>query len=346
MLLSFLLIYSVPALAEVSVGGKVEANINTVFSDDGDLKTFQEEKLNLELFLPVKGDTEANFEIDLSNQSDGGVKTRLKKLYLENHFSNFDLSLGRQPISWSFGSLLNPVDFSLGAEAMDEDTSAKNVDAAELYYPFNWNTSFTSVVGIPNTGKTKVGVRGRTYYKGYDLSLNYVNDATDKDMSRVGISAKGDIASVGAYGAVGYYFEQKAPTYLIGIDYSFFLNDVNKITVQAEYLHDQADFLESVLGEMLSLDGASIANLQVPRDLLAIMSKYDIDDFSSIKAFVVTSPLDDVSTLLGGEYHSQLNSNLDFKVTLSTLTSKNKVWNIDKSDLYKGQLGVSFEYSF
>ena len=74
-----------------------------------------------------------------------------KKLYLKNRFDNFHLTVGRQPISWSFGSLLNPVDYTLGAVALDEESSSKYTDAVLVYVPINWNSG-VDIVGLLSLG--------------------------------------------------------------------------------------------------------------------------------------------------------------------------------------------------
>ncbi|GAB6100731.1 hypothetical protein JCM16358_26100 [Halanaerocella petrolearia] len=306
--LILLILLSSPVLARVKVGGKVDTSIITSLNDK-DSQNFLQNKLNLNLMLPVSGNTEAKFEVDLFNGiKNNKLNSQLKKLYIANHFSKFDLTVGRQPISWSFGSLLNPVDFNLGAEAMNEESNNKSIDALEVYYPINWNSSITGIAAFPNNnaGDIKVGFRGRTYYQGYDLSFNYVADKdVNNNRQRIGITGKGDLGPIGAYGAVGYYFDFQEAAFLAGIDYSFLLNDINRLTLQGEYLRYEADVLQGMLASIGS-------NLNLGKDLVTVMITYELDDFSSISSYVIVDSQQEL--ILGGEYKSQLNSNLDFRL--------------------------------
>ncbi len=227
---------------------KLTTSLINIIDNEGQLSTYLQEGLDLELFLPSFDDTQAKFEIYLySNPLSGGFDYLIKKLYLKHKFEKFHLTVGRQPISWSFGSMLNPVDFSLGAMVMDEETGAKYQNAIEGYVPLNWNTSISVVAAFPeNSQDIKWGLRGRTLIKGYDLTLNYVQEPEKEIMGtitpaskRIGLTTKGDLGPFGVYGALGYYFSENNDgsfAYLIGGDYSYFFEAGNKIYFQLEYL--------------------------------------------------------------------------------------------------------------
>ena len=174
-----------------------------------------------------------------------------KKLYLRRKFDRFHLTVGRQPVSWSFGSLLNPVDYTLGAVALDEENNSKYTDAVEVYTPLNWNSSLSLVTSFPagfdlEAEKMKWGVRGRFGVKGYDLTVNYVREAAVLagaaaeltglreaggavgdvaallpgilPRQRAGFAFKGDLGEIGFYGAYGHYFGDggSSNSYLLG----------------------------------------------------------------------------------------------------------------------------------
>ncbi len=116
----------------------------------GNISGYLQESLDLELFLPSFDDTQAKFEIYLyNNPLSGGFDYLIKKLYLKHKFEKLHLTVGRQPISWSFGSMLNPVDFSLGAIVMDEETGSKisgryrRVYALKLEYQYLSSSCFS-----------------------------------------------------------------------------------------------------------------------------------------------------------------------------------------------------------
>ena len=224
----FLLVL-IPVSAKIDIGGEVNTSLVGILDNQGNISGYLQESLDLELFLPSFDDTQAKYEIYLYNHPlSGGFDYLLKKLYLKHKFEKFHLTVGRQPISWSFGSMLNPVDFSLGAMVMDEETGSKYQNAIEAYYPINWNSSITAIAAFPNGFENmKWGLRGRTMLEGYDLTLNYVREPEENSAEtmipvsqRIGISAKGDLGPFGIYGALGYYFVigkffQKVPPILI-----------------------------------------------------------------------------------------------------------------------------------
>src|SRR5690554_1207822 len=166
----FIFVPPTPALA-VEAGGKMEVLSSGVLSDKGDFQDEMiEDSLDLEFFLPRPGETEVNYAFRVGNplQSLTAGKEAsyfTKKLYLKRKFDPFHLTVGRQPVSWSFGSLLNPVDYTLGSVALDEENNSKYTDALEVYIPLNWNSSFSLVTSFPagfdlEKEKMKWGFRG------------------------------------------------------------------------------------------------------------------------------------------------------------------------------------------
>ncbi len=102
------LLMPIPSSARIDIGGELTTSLINIIDNEGQLSTYLQEGLDLELFLPSFDDTQAKFEIYLySNPLSGGFDYLLKKLYLKHKFEKFHLTVGRQPISWSFGSMLN-----------------------------------------------------------------------------------------------------------------------------------------------------------------------------------------------------------------------------------------------
>ncbi len=323
-----LTLLALPVQAAVKVGGEVSTSFTTSILE-GKNESGIGESLNLELLLPIEGDTEANVDFSFDNNGNIGVN----KLYLEHHFDNFDLSMGRQPISWGFGSLLNPVDFNLGAEVMDEETGSKNVDAIEFYYPLDWKSSITLVTAnTANNQEMRTGLRARTYFEGYDLSFNYVYDQS----SRLAFSGKGDLGAIGAYTSLGYYFGPEVEVILLGGDYSFYPNGTNQMTVQLEYLHDGAG--------VFSLMYPYIGGLNtVDANFINAITTYSIDDFSSVSLSGIVHP-EDTSMILIPKYQNQLGNQIEMTIDGSLLLG-------DDTDLfghpsYLGSLDIEFSYAF
>lgn len=355
----FLLVL-IPVSAKIDIGGEVNTSLVGILDNQGNISGYLQESLDLELFLPSFDDTQAKFEIYLYNHPlSGGFDYLLKKLYLKHKFEKFHLTVGRQPISWSFGSMLNPVDFSLGAMVMDEETGSKYQNAIEAYYPINWNSSITAIAAFPNGFENmKWGLRGRTMLEGYDLTLNYVREPEENSAEtmipvsqRIGISAKGDLGPFGIYGALGYYFKDNDDgdlAYLIGGDYSYFFEAGNKIYFQLEYLSIKKDNLFSILGSFFS--GNITNNLDNQVGLLLGLLNYEINEFSQVSLMAISS-LNDGSMIIMPGYHNQLNNNLSFDLNLAIYSGKEgTLFGSTVSEVAqqmpKGMIEVGLSYSF
>ena len=350
----------IPVSAKIDIGGEVNTSLVGILDNQGNISGYLQESLDLELFLPSFDDTQAKYEIYLYNHPlSGGFDYLLKKLYLKHKFEKFHLTVGRQPISWSFGSMLNPVDFSLGAMVMDEETGSKYQNAIEAYYPINWNSSITAIAAFPNGFENmKWGLRGRTMLEGYDLTLNYVREPEENSAEtmipvsqRIGISAKGDLGPFGIYGALGYYFKDNDDgdlAYLIGGDYSYFFEAGNKIYFQLEYLSIKKDNLFSILGSFFS--GNITNNLDNQVGLLLGLANYEINEFSQVSLMAISS-LNDGSMIIMPGYHNQLNNNLSFNLNMAIYSGKEgTLFGSTVSEVAqqmpKGMIEVGLSYSF
>lgn len=317
----FFLLGAIPISAKIDMGGELAASLINIVDNEGQISTYLQAGLDLELLLPSFDNTQAKFEMYFfNNYISGGFDYLIKKLYLKHKFEKLHLTVGRQPISWSFGSMLNPFDFSLGAVVMEEETGVKYQDAIEGYVPLNWNTSVSVVAAFPgNSQDIKWGLRGRTVIEGYDLTLNYVQEPAMKIIGtiiptskRIGFTGKGDLGPLGIYGAVGYYFKDNNDAdlaYLIGGDYSHFFEAGNKVYLQLEYLSMKKGNLSSILGPFFP--GNISDNSDENVGLLLGLANYEIDEFSQISLMTVSS-LNDKSMIIMPGYRNQLSNNLSF----------------------------------
>ncbi|RCW57378.1 MULTISPECIES: hypothetical protein [Halanaerobium] len=311
-------ILSVPVTA-ADIGGKASLISNFTYLDS-ELDNNLTAELELEWFLPY--DFPLNIQnravISLAEAREDNFELWFKKLYLKEKLGPFDLSLGRQPISWSYGALINPVDYSLGAENLEEESRAKFVDGIELYYPINWGSGLTFVASnLENQKDHKWALRGRTTFKGYDLSLSYVNTPVEAaaDLERYGLTAKGDLGPVGIYGAYGLWQSDEIDykIYQLGTDYSYHYLAGSQLYLQAEYLR-----LEGLEGDISAFDlfslesstaAANSSDIKSSLDFINTNLSYEIDEFSSIGIMTV-SYLDDGSTLFIPNYSYLFSSNL------------------------------------
>lgn len=300
-----------------------------------------------------------------------------KKLYLKHKFDRFHLTVGRQPVSWSFGSLLNPVDYTLGSVALDEENNSKYTDALEVYIPLNWNSSFSLVTSFPagfdlEKEKMKWGFRGRFGVKGYDLTVNYVLEAESigkvMDQStevgdsgeaagnvvgllpgilprqRAGFAFKGDLWDLGIYGAVGHYFGdgvQSSNSYLLGADYSYTFNYNTTVTLQLEYLGVELKFLEPAQRAAL----LKMENDDERIDLLTGAFSYPLDDFSTVSLITLVN-LDDGSLFLTPEYQTTLPGNFDLTVNATVFLGGDDTLLAPGGEIPQAAFSVMLSYPF
>jgi hypothetical protein len=315
--LGLILMLIAPALA-ADIGGKASLISNLSYSDS-ELDNSLAAELELEWYLPYDSplDIQNRAVISLDEAAEDKVDLWFKKLYLRQKVGPLTAKLGRQPVSWSYGALVNPVDYSLGAENLEEESRAKFVDGVELYYPINWGSSLTFMASDVEGKEHKWSLRGRTTLRGYDLSLSYVRTpvVNSADFERYGLTAKGDLGPLGVYGAYGLWQSDEIDydIYQIGTDYSYHFLSGSQLYLQGEYLR-----LEGVEGDISSFDffnlGAaaeaeSSSDLKNNLDFLNTNLSYEIDEFSSIGIMTV-SYLDDGSTIFIPNYSYLFGSNL------------------------------------
>lgn len=316
-------------VSAIEAGGEYEVVVNGVWGESN-FDSSISENLNLDFFLPRIANNEIQYAFRISNPvqdllADESASYFTIKLYLRRRFDNFNITVGRQPVSWSFGSLLNPVDYTLGSVVMNDETNSKYTDALEAYIPINWNSGLSVVASYPDGfskdfNEMKLGVRGRMGIQGYDLTLNYVQESENRHYNldlperRVGFSFKGDLGDTGIYAALGHYFDDEVDSsnsYLLGLDYSYNLDYYTKISMQLEYLRLDNSNLSSLLGPFI------LINTEKERlDLLNGSITYPIDDFSSISLMTIVN-LDGSNLILIPGYQNTLPGNIDLDISCS-----------------------------
>ncbi|GAB4112924.1 MAG: hypothetical protein Kow00103_03620 [Candidatus Caldatribacteriota bacterium] len=355
------LLATVQIFAKIDVGGELTTSLINIIDEEGKIFPYLQGSLDLELFLPSFNSTQPKFEIYLfNNPIDGSFDYLIKKLYLKHKFEKLHLTIGRQLISWSFGSMLNPVDFTLGAVVAEEETLAKFQNALEIYVPLDWSTSLSLVAALPeNSEEIKWGLRGRTNLEGYDLTLNYVREPEIDFMGtilpasqRIGFTVKGDLGPIGIYGALGYYFKNNNDNgnlaFLIGGDYSYFFEAGNKIYFQLEYLSLKKENLSSILGAFFV--GEISNNLNENVGLILGMINYEIDEFSQVNLMTISS-LNDGSIIIMPGYRNQLSNSLSLDLgTAIYFGQEDSLFGPNTSEGVqlkpKGMISIGLTYSF
>lgn len=370
----FTFVSATPVLP-IEAGGEIQVSFSGALAEDGDFTDDRlADHLDLEFFLPSLGETEVSYAFWIGHPLQGLTAGKeasyfTKKLYLKHKFDRFHLTVGRQPVSWSFGSLLNPVDYTLGSVALDEENNSKYTDAVEVYFPLNWNSSLSLVSSFPagfdlDTEKMKWGVRGRFGVKGYDLTVNYVQEADFADLEepggavnnmvallpsilprqRAGFAFKGDLGDLGVYGSYGHYFGdgvKQSNSYMLGADYSYTINYNTTITMKLEYLGVELKFLEPAQRAAL----LKMEHDDERIDFLTGAFSYPLDDFSTISLITMVN-LDDDSLFLTPEYQTTLPGNLDLTVNTTVFLGDDGTLLAPGAEMPQAVFSVMLSYPF
>ncbi len=280
--------------SEITLGGELNSSLTAFYTEEAGFSLLPETSLDLELFVPSWKDNEIKCAAHLfAGVTEGQTGYFWKKLYWKHKFKKLHLTIGRQLISWFFGSLLNPVDYELGALALEQEFSVKYQNALEAYCPLNWNTSISLVVSHPGDARDwKIGLRGRALINDFDITAHYILEHISPgaaDDYRFGITAKGDVGSFGVYGSISYYSTEKANSFLAGLDHSFFFPAGNQLYLQAEYLNIPRTILPNITGSVIFAPEEEPDNNNNNITLLAGNTTYKIDEFSSIGISVLYS---------------------------------------------------------
>ncbi len=312
-LLSLVVFNRAGQASDITLVGQLNTSLTTLYTEQTGLSLLPQANLDLELLLPARNNNEIKCAgYVFTNIAEKSVDFFWKKLYWKHRFDNFHLTIGRQPISWSFGSLLNPVDYTLGAVTLEKELNLKFQNALELYYPINWNTNLSLVTSLEKEDLSgKFGLRGRTLIRDFDITIHYIQENIkigEIGDYRFGFTAKGDIGKFGVYSALGYYSEEKAYSLLAGFDYSYFFPAGNQLYIQAEYLNIPPKILSKIVGSLIFLSPE-----EKNTHLLAGNISYKIDEFSSIGVATLYSYSNNSLSLLP-TYTNQLSTNCSLKI--------------------------------
>lgn len=331
LLVFFLFIYSSSIIAsDISFGGQIDASLMAYKNIELGFSFLPQANLDVELFLPAWSHYEIKCEgyffTDIAKEK---VSFFWKKLYWKNKFEKLHISIGRQPISWSFGSLLNPVDYTLGAVALDRDNNSKYQNALEVYFPINWNTSLSFIASIPNNSNDlKMGIRGRTLINDFDVTVHFIQEqftSTKEGQQRLGLTAKGDLGPFGIYSALGIYRKKELSfSFLTGLDYSYFFQAGNQLYFQIEYINMPPEVFSQITGSLL-IQEEKVGDENI--NLLVNHSSYQIDEFSSI-SLTSLSNFNEGSNLIISEYSNQFNTNTTFRVQAGMMIESKQDLNL------------------
>lgn len=281
-----LIIFLLSFFSEASAGviaGKLESTALGSLNEEDEISVSFWNSARLEFILPRGDRVSSRFELDVF-ESGGVSDIFIRSLYLRRRADNYHLTLGIQPVSWSFGSMINPADYTPGAEVGDTERRGKFISGAELYIPTGWNSGISLVASaIENSSRIKSGLRMRGGIRGFDLSAGIINEPENEGNStrnRAVFSIKGDIGPLGIYTAGGaIWMRDEYPdadsALMLGGDMSFNVFDIYRLMVQGE-------FMSAPSGYINELTGASLDTEEKREELAAASVSFAVDDFTTI----------------------------------------------------------------
>ncbi|MGM0420001.1 MAG: hypothetical protein ACQEQG_03300 [Bacillota bacterium] len=289
-----ILVVSGPAEA-VDIGGEINVNAGLIYPSTGDISTSISAEAELELYLPTSETLEPRLVVQGGIRNQGQTDFSFKYLYLRSRLNSSHLTLGRQPVSWSYGAIINPLDFGFGIEGLADRSITPGIDGARYYHSLGSGRSFQAVISWPDlTGEFTdlgYGARLRLPGQGYDFSLNAVSQeiAGGRRLHRAGMTYSGDLGPIGVYGTAGYYnlHESSLDDWIIqlGMDYSWFLGefDQRRVNIQGEYFRFIKGDMN--LGYVLGLAGGGAPGTQfmlAGQDLFIANLSTSLDSFTNI----------------------------------------------------------------
>lgn len=325
-----LVILTVPTIhipaGAVETGGEIQVQSGLFYKDElsvnflgeGELEFFLPGARNLDTRLVLRG------RLEQSNPELG-----IKYLYLRRRHENGHITLGRQPVSWSYGAIFNPLDYGLGVEGLAGITHTPEMDGIRFFRFLGAGSGFQVVTGFDQglTGQSpeKLGYGGRLRVPlpGHDISLNISYrpfPATGEDnLLRGGLTYSGDAGPVGIYGALGYYRLHKAgkDDYVVqlGIDYSKPVGpeyDRRLFYLQVEYMIFVKEQLSPTFLWRYSLPAEE--NSLGSHDLLAVNIFLEIDPFSQLGTALIAETTGGRTLTVTPYFQSDLGGGVELRI--------------------------------
>lgn len=273
----------------VTLGGELQVSGSLAQSNDT-WSTSLRGSGTVEVYFPRSSAVEPRLVLQgsLTDESNGGADLGIKYLYLRRRINGGQITVGRQPVSWSYGAMLNLLDYGLGIEDLAAETITPGVDGLRYLHSLGQGRSLQMVLSFPELSDRAwddlgYGARLRLPGRGYDLGFmassqpvtiltegeaNSANApepvmASDR-LWRAGATYRGDVGDVGAFGGLGFFSLQDSERSDIllqaGMDYSWPLGEFGErvLFLQAEYfrfLRDEIRLLD--LAGLLPTDPGS-----------------------------------------------------------------------------------------
>jgi len=298
------LAFFLPQAGAVDLGGNIEVRSGISYQEE--LKAQLGGTSEVEFFLPDAGDLDTRLVIQAHLAEEKGAAIGVKYMYLRHRFDSGHITMGRQPVSWSYGSMIHPLDYRMSVEDFAGESVTPSVDGIRAVGFFGERASLQAAAGFPGDlqgvplDSLGYGARLRIPVPGHDISVQFSSqpmDVLDENLFRGGATYSGDLGPVGIYGAFGYSRLLETEVYdfiaQLGMDYSWNIGpeyERRKVYFQAEYLRFLREEMELPLIMMLSGEGLGGNGSSSPRDLpefydlIAAHMSVDMNQFTQIGA--------------------------------------------------------------
>ena len=246
-----------PTAFAMDIGGELELQAGVRHTDSW--TTDLQGQVLLELYLPETPPFSTRFAAEGflgSEQSDW----RFKYLYLRWQGDNGQVTVGRQPVAWGYGSMLNPLGYGIDIQGLAGQSVVPAVDGIRYVHSLGSGRRLELVVDLPEglteQGLETLGYGGRLRWPklGQDLSFNISSQpmflplgpdgaVVRERLLRTGVTYRGDAGPIGLYGALGYVRLLEAEEHdillQVGLDTSWQWGSEYQsrpVILQAEYL--------------------------------------------------------------------------------------------------------------
>ncbi|MBN1469054.1 MAG: hypothetical protein JW924_10040 [Fusobacteriaceae bacterium] len=162
----------------------------------------------------------------------GSTKTEeieLTKIYVEYYKDKYTLTFGRQPIVWGNAYIFNKLNNLTSINMLNPNEKTATLDGVKMKYS-KGNERVEGIVFDIDDSSDNYAIRYTNLIGNYELMLNYIKKNADlkvdgsESANDIILDLKGDLG-IGIWTQYAYNFDNKKNFYLMGIDYSFAINE-------------------------------------------------------------------------------------------------------------------------
>ncbi len=269
----FSLIYP-SSLSLMEIGGEIRTSAGIICTES-EMKASLSGLAEIELFFssPESVEPRLVFQAELADEN---IKPGIKYMYLRPRGEWGHFTIGRQPVFWSYGAMLNLMDYGLGVDDLAGETLRTGIDGLRYHRLIGDGRSIQFVASFPERTNVKFdhmgfGSRLRIPGKGRDISFNFLYQPLDPvsegvfsdSLLRAGATWSFDAGPFGLYGSGGYFrLSDSGESDLLaqlGVDTSWRAGGGRYVVVlQAEYYRFVEEKMNASVLAGLQLGGGSI----------------------------------------------------------------------------------------